>query len=157
MTTLADLWQDTEHRHADQIAVIAAEHQMTYRQLGDRIRRVAAGLSSRWGIQPGDIVALLTPNCIEFVISYFAIVQIGVTVQPVDERITPEEIAAVLADADTRFLIVHGSLWPKFEQIRTLTRIERVLGRCNALNTRIRRRHKHGRTQGNRPSGTQCE
>jgi long-chain acyl-CoA synthetase len=128
MTTLADLWQDAEHRHADQIAVIAAEHQMTYRQLGDRIRRVAAGLSSRWGIQPGDIVALLTPNCVEFVISYFAIVQIGATVQPVDERITPEEIAAVLADADTHFLIVHGSLWPKFEQIRTLTRVERVLG-----------------------------
>jgi long-chain acyl-CoA synthetase len=122
------LWQDAEHQHAEQIAIIAAEQSMTYRQLGDRIRCIAAGLVSRWGIQPGDIVALLTPNCVEFVISYFAIVQIGATVQPVDERITPEEIAAVLADADTRFLIVYGSLWPKFEQSRTLTRVERVLG-----------------------------
>ena len=129
MTTLPDLWRTAEHRHADQIAVIAADQQMTYRQLGDRIRRVAAGLSSRWGVQPGDIVALLTPNCVEFVISYFAIVQIGAVVQPVDERITSEEIAAVLADAGTRFLIVHGSLWPKVDPVRSLaTSVERVLG-----------------------------
>jgi acyl-CoA synthetase (AMP-forming)/AMP-acid ligase II len=129
MTTLAGLWQEAEHRHADQTAVIAAAQQMTYRQLGDRIRRVAAGLASRWGVQPGDIVALLTPNCVEFVISYFAIVQIGAVVQPVDERVTPKEIAAVLEDAGTRFLIVHSSLWPKFDQVRGLaTSVERVLG-----------------------------
>lgn len=80
-------------------------------------------------MQPGDIVALLAPNGVEFVISYFAIVHIGATVQPIDERVTPEEMAAVLRDAGTRFLIVHRSLWPKFDEARTLgAMVEQHLG-----------------------------
>ncbi len=129
MTTLTDLWQAGERQYPDKVAVVAGRQVLTYRQLGDRVRRVAAGLVHQWGVQPGDIVALLAPNGIEFVISYFAIVQIGATVQPIDERVTPEEMAAILKDAGTCFLIVHGSLWPKFDEARALgVMVEQLLG-----------------------------
>ena len=128
-TTLTDLWQAGERQHPEQVAMIAAGRQVTYRQLGDRVRRIATGLSRQWGVQPGDIVALLAPNSIEFVISYFAIVHIGATVQPVDERVTPEEMAGVLNDAATRFLILHGSLSATFDQVQELgSGVEQVLG-----------------------------
>lgn len=129
MTTLTDLWQAGERQHPDKVAVVEGRRTLTYRQLGDRVRRVAASLVHQWGVQPGDIVALLAPNCIEFVIGYFAIVQLGATVQPIDERVTPEEMAAILRDADTRFLIVHGSLWPKFNEARSLgVMVDHMLG-----------------------------
>ncbi|ETX06184.1 MAG: hypothetical protein ETSY2_18675 [Candidatus Entotheonella gemina] len=129
MTTLTDVWQAGERQHLDKIAIIEGGNTLTYGQLSDRVRRVAAGLVRQWDVQPGDIVALLAPNCVEFVISYFAIVQIGATAQPLDERITSEEMAAILRDADTRFLIVHSSLWSKFEAARELgVMVERLLG-----------------------------
>ncbi|WP_089717685.1 class I adenylate-forming enzyme family protein [Candidatus Entotheonella palauensis] len=129
LTTLTDVWQAGERQHPDKVAVMEGERTLTYGQLGDWVRRVAAGLVSQWGVQPGDIVALLAPNCIEFVVGYFAIVQVGATVQPLDERITPEEMAAILKDADTRFLIVHGALWSKFRAARELgVMVEHLLG-----------------------------
>ena len=129
MTTLTELWQESERRYPDKVAVIEAGKPLTYRQLGDRIRRVADGLSCQWRIQPGDIVALLVPNGVEFVISYFAIVRLGAVVQPIDERITSEEIAMVLRDAGTRFLIVHGVLWAKFDAARQLgVTVDHLLG-----------------------------
>jgi long-chain acyl-CoA synthetase len=129
MTTLADLWQASKRQHPDKIAVIEAARVVTYGELDDGVRRVATGLSRQWRVQPGDIVALLAPNGIEFVMSYFAIVQLGATVQPIDERLTPEEMAAILSDAGTRFLIVHGSLWSKFDGARKLgVMVDHILG-----------------------------
>lgn len=129
MTTLTDLWQACERQYPDKVAIIEAGHPLTYRQLGDRARRVASGLSRQWGVQSGDIVALLAPNCVEFVISYFAIAQTGATVQPIDERLTPEEMAVILRDAGTRFLIIHCSLWSKFDEAQKLgVIVEQMLG-----------------------------
>lgn len=129
MKTLMDVWQGGERLHPDKMAVIEGGRMLTYGQLGDRVRQVAADLERQWGVQPGDIVALLAPNCVEFVISYFAIVQIGATVQPIDERLTPAEMAAILRDANTRFLIVHYSLWSKFEEAEELgVMVEHRLG-----------------------------
>ena len=129
MTTLSDLCQAGEQQWPNKIAVIEGERTLTYRELGDRVHRVATGLVQQWGVQTGDIVALLAPNCIEFVISYFAIVQAGAAVQPIDERLTPDEMATILKDADTRFLIVHSLLWPKFNEACTLELpVEHILG-----------------------------
>jgi acyl-CoA synthetase (AMP-forming)/AMP-acid ligase II len=129
MTTLMDLWQACECQYAEQTAIIESGQAVTYRQLGDRVRHIASGLAYQWGVQPGDIVALLSPNSVEFVISYLAIVQLGATVQPIDERLTPEEMAAILRDANTRFLIVHGSLWTKFDEARERgVMVEHMLG-----------------------------
>lgn len=129
MTMLTELWQAGERQHPDKAAIIEGGHMATYRELGHHVRRVAASLACKWNVQPGDIVALLAPNCVEFVISYFAIVYIAATVQPIDERVTPEEMASIMRDSDTRFLIVHGSLWPKFDKARALgLRVEKLLG-----------------------------
>ncbi len=129
MKTLTDLWQAGEHRHPEKVAIVEGQRELTYRQLGDRVRRVAGSLVHQWGVRPGDVVALLAPNCIEFVISYFAIVHVGAMVQPIDERVTPAEMAAVLRDAETQYLIVHRAMWPKFDEARALgVMVEQLLG-----------------------------
>ncbi len=129
MTTLTDLWQVGECQHPNKVAIIEGQSTLTYGELGDRVRRIASGLVHQWGVQSGDIVALLAPNCVEFVISYFAIVHIGAKVQPIDERVTPEEMGTVFQDAETRFLIVHSALWSKFTEVQAVgVMVERQLG-----------------------------
>src|SRR6266511_1081316 len=104
MNTLISLWYEAERKQADQVAVIDAGQRLTYRQVGERIRHLTGGLAARWKTRPGDIIALLAPNCVEFVISYFAIVQAGAVVQPLDERLMPEEMKAIVQDSHARFL-----------------------------------------------------
>ena len=118
MSTLGLFWSRVEKRAPEKTAVVDGENRITYRQLGDAIRWARRSLGSRWGVQPGDVVAILAPNCAEFVVSYFAITGAGAAVQPIDERLTPDEIKAALLDSSARFLIVHRDLAPKFDKIR---------------------------------------
>ena len=129
MSTLRTLWEDTERRNPEKIAVITSGIRLNYREMGNRIRSLSANMSSKWNIGSGTIVALYAPNCSEFVIAYFAVTFLGAIVQPIDERMTSEEVKVILDDSRARFLVVHCSLWGRLERIRSkLSRLERILG-----------------------------
>jgi len=116
MNTVANLWNESELKNTPQTAVIGKKSRFTYGELGDRIRSISANLMDKWKVRPGDVVALMAPNSTEFVISYFAVVNIGAVVQPIDERLAPNEIRFVLSDSGARFLIVHHKLWTKYKK-----------------------------------------
>lgn len=127
--TLETLWNETEQSQPGKTALVAGDARLTYRQAGEKVRRLAAGLASRWNVRPGEVVALLAPNCAEFVVCYFGIVRLGAIVQPIDGRLAPEEIRTVLLDSGAHILIVHRALWSKYEKIRAqVPSVARVLG-----------------------------
>ncbi|MDX9979163.1 MAG: class I adenylate-forming enzyme family protein [Lentisphaeria bacterium] len=129
MSTIIDLWQDTERRHGHRVALADGGRRTTYSELGRDIRRLAGMLQTRWETAAGDVVGLLAPNTLEFVLGYFAVVHCGAVVQPLDERLTPEEIAGVLNDSEAQRILVHRTLWPKLAAVRErLPRLQRVLG-----------------------------
>ena len=129
MSTLVSLWDHAEQAHADKTALITPSSRLTYQQVGDAIRTLAANLSSCWQVHKGDVIALMAPNCVEFVVSYFAITHLGAVIQPIDERLSFEEARAVLADSRAQHLIVHQAQWPKLEGILPqLPALKRLLG-----------------------------
>lgn len=129
MHSILNLWQETERLNATKLAVIDDNNRLTYKELGTRIRAISNSLIEKWKVRRGEVVALMVPNCVDFVISYFAIVNAGAVVQPIDERLMPNEIEFILQDSGTRRLIVHGRLWPKFKKVEAdLPSIEKVLG-----------------------------
>jgi long-chain acyl-CoA synthetase len=117
VNTITDLWEQAEQAHPNRLALIDGSDRLTYQQTGQAIRALAANLAVCWGIQPGDVVALMAPNCIAFVVSYFAITRLGAIVQPIDERLAADEVRAVLRDAQAERIIVHQSLLPKLESV----------------------------------------
>ncbi len=129
MTTLRALWGESERFYPDTVAVIAAGKRFTYREIGEQIRGLAFALASRWQIGRGSVVALLAPNCPEFVVTYFAVVSLGAIIQPIDGRLTSAEIALILSDSRANILIVHRSQWHHYEKIRhDLWFVKRVIG-----------------------------
>jgi long-chain acyl-CoA synthetase len=129
VSTLGSVWNCAEKAAPEKIAVLDKGRCLTYREMGESIRRTQTCLVRRWRLEVGTIVAVLAPNCAEFVISYFAIVSAGAIVQPLDQRLTSEEIKSVLLDSGARYLIVHHTLWPKFEKVRAeIPTLEGILG-----------------------------
>ena len=61
---------------------------VTYGELSDSIRRVAAGLSSR-GLQKGDVFAIFSPNVIEYAIAFHAVATLGGIVTTITATSTP--------------------------------------------------------------------
>lgn len=68
---------------------------MRYRELIDKSLKVAAFLREI-GVQPGDVVSILSPNCIDFPLVLFACLYLGVTVNACNPLYTESEIQHVL-------------------------------------------------------------
>ena len=82
----AGYWQDTTffdaldacaQRHPDALAIVDGACRLRYRDLLDRIRRLAGGLA-RLGLARGDAVVVQLPNGARFIETCFALFQLGV-------------------------------------------------------------------------------
>jgi fatty-acyl-CoA synthase len=71
----------------------------TYAELDARSERLAAGLRAA-GLRRGERVATLTANRVEHVEVLFACAKAGLALVPLNWRLSPEEIAYQLADAE---------------------------------------------------------
>ncbi len=65
----------------------------------------AAGLFADLGIGEGDVVAVMLPNQVEFVVAMFAAWRLGAAVTPINPGLTPQEASHQLSDSGARLLL----------------------------------------------------
>ena len=95
----------------------------TFAQLNERVNRIANALLAR-GITPGDRVATLLKNGIEFIETYFAVAKIGAVMVPVNWRLVPAEIAYILQDAGASALLYDDDFDQAVDELHSGTRGE---------------------------------
>jgi long-chain acyl-CoA synthetase len=93
-------------------ALIAEDRVVCYSELVEQAGAVAAHLR-RAGVGAGDRVALVAPNCLEYVIAYYGILAAGGVVVPVNARSRAPEIRHMLSDSGTRAAIAHAPALPE--------------------------------------------
>ncbi|MEV4316607.1 acyl-CoA synthetase [Actinocrispum sp. NPDC049592] len=79
---------------------------VTYRELADRANRYGRGLQEL-GLQTGDTVVMLLPNSADLVALYFAVLQTGLYVVPVNWHLVGPEIAYIIEDSGAKAFIAH--------------------------------------------------
>jgi long-chain acyl-CoA synthetase len=110
MTTLslAAILAEGARRYPDKVAVVDTGTRVTYHELWEQARGYAAGLREL-GIGPGDTVAMLIPNVLDFPRVYFGALAAGATLVPVHLLLSAEEVAYVLRDSGADMLVAHSS------------------------------------------------
>src|SRR5713226_699099 len=88
---------------------LSNDSRVTFVQLHDRVKRLAAALTQA-GFLPGDRLALLLPNGPDYIQLVYACSWLGVIVVPINTRLSVVEIDHVLADASPLGLVRHSSL-----------------------------------------------
>src|SRR3984893_724403 len=68
------------------------------------VQRAAATLQ-RHGVSAGDVVAIMLPNTVAFVVSLFASWRLGATVTPINHSLRPAEVSYQVSDAAAKVLI----------------------------------------------------
>jgi acyl-CoA synthetase (AMP-forming)/AMP-acid ligase II len=81
---------------------------LSFGELCDQVRRVAAGLSRRVG--KGDVVAIWAPNSPEYAVVFHAVISLGAILTTINPAYTNDEVAFQLRDADARLLVTTASL-----------------------------------------------
>jgi long-chain acyl-CoA synthetase len=108
---LYSLLEDSATNHPDLPALRFYSVRLTYAQLWAQAQRFAAALSDL-GVKKGDRVALMLPNCPQYVIAYYGTLRAGGTVAQVNPLYTPRELSHLLADSGADAIVVADVLYP---------------------------------------------
>ncbi|MBT5191535.1 MAG: AMP-binding protein, partial [Rhodospirillaceae bacterium] len=107
-------------------ATIFGERQHSWQQFGERIARLASGLSGL-GLGRGDRVAVLSLNNDRYMESYFGVPWGGFVLVPINTRLAPPEIEFWLNDSGSTVLMVDEafvSMLPKIQdQLETVKHV----------------------------------
>jgi long-chain acyl-CoA synthetase len=88
----------------ERLAVSAGAERITYGELCDRALRVAGALHER-GVVPGDVVAVMLPNGVDFAAAYYGTLFAGAAVACINPLLAPAGVDGVLADSGARIAI----------------------------------------------------
>ena len=89
----------------------------TYKEFERAVNRAAMMLASR-GIKKGDVVSLLMPNSVEYIISYFACFKLGALAGPINSLLKPQEIAYVIANSEAKALLFNSEFETRIAEIK---------------------------------------
>ncbi|HMF54846.1 MAG TPA: long-chain-fatty-acid--CoA ligase [Pyrinomonadaceae bacterium] len=90
----------------------------TYREFDEAVNRTARMLAAL-GIKKGDVVSLLMPNGVEYIIAYFACFKLGALAGPVNSLLKSQEMAYVINNSEAAALLVSSEFLPRIEEIRS--------------------------------------
>lgn len=113
MTTYApDLPSFHARRIPDAVALTDGDTgtSYTWAELDDRVGRVATVLEQQFGVTAGDRVALVCENDPRAIELQFACMRIGALYVPLNWRLSPHELSAIVHDAEP-VVLVHDGAW----------------------------------------------
>ncbi|MEZ5514474.1 MAG: AMP-binding protein [Steroidobacteraceae bacterium] len=109
---LADGVHASAARTPQKVALRCGEAELTYGELDRRARRIAARAITAFDLQPGDRVAILSPNCLEYPELMLGLSDAGAIVATLNPRANAAELADACNDCGARVLFAHESLAP---------------------------------------------
>jgi long-chain acyl-CoA synthetase len=116
---LATAFTSCAERHARKTAIFWGEREISYAEVLAQSQKVAAHLQNRFGVKPGDRVALWLKNCPEFVPCVFGILQAGAVVVPINNFLKPAEVAYILNDGGIDVMITDAELGAHSAELNT--------------------------------------
>src|SRR5258706_3704017 len=121
------LWHTPLLHAADQEIVYRDLKRFTYRQIEERIARLASALD-RIGVRPGETVGVLDWDSNRFLEAFFAIPMMGAVLQTVNVRLSPERIAYTINHAGSSVLLVNDEFVPTLEGLKNqLPKVKRLV------------------------------
>jgi acyl-CoA synthetase (AMP-forming)/AMP-acid ligase II len=94
------LWPERE-------AIVDDKVRLTYKEFGARVYALARALQS-FGLPKGTRVAILAPNTYKYMECYYAHAISNLVLVPINTRLAPGEVIAILQDSETSLIITHS-------------------------------------------------
>lgn len=108
--TIVDAFLRAKTNYPDAIAVSEGDRNLTYRDLDDLSRKMAAALWER-SVKPGDVVIVALPRSIEWVVTTLAVVRLGAIFCPMDAAASQERVLSIVAQTRAALRVASSTEW----------------------------------------------
>ena len=128
---VTQLLDDAADAFGGRTAMVFFGRKTSYQQLRQDVDRLAGALRAL-GVQPGDRVALVLPNCPAAVTAFFAILRLGAVVVACNPLYTDSELRHQLTDSGAKVAVVFDGAYATLDAARPGTALEHVVSVCLA-------------------------
>jgi long-chain acyl-CoA synthetase len=125
--TLVDSFESTVAAWADHPAFHNLGHTLTYADIDQLTLQFAAYMQNDLGLQPGDRVAIMMPNLLQYPVALFGCLRAGLIVVNVNPLYTARELEHQLIDCGAKALVVYAGSAHVFAEVKHATDVEHVL------------------------------
>jgi long-chain acyl-CoA synthetase len=123
---LSQLLEGAAKRHPKRIAIEFLGFTMTYSELLTQAGKFAAALQAQ-GVTKGERVAIMLPNCPQFVIAFFGTMLAGAIAVNTSPLYVARELEHQLQDAGATTLVMLNLFFPRYEEIQSRVPVKRVI------------------------------
>ena len=125
--SLRDIFEEAcaAHGHAPAFTNMGAT--LTFAQLDELSRAFAAWLQHKSGLGPGDRVALMMPNILQYPIALFGVLRAGMVVVNTNPLYTARELEHQLKDSGAQVIVIVENFVHVLQQVLPRTALKKVL------------------------------
>ena len=91
------------------VAIVDSDRRLSYSALNERSLRVGNGLL-QWGLKPGDRVAVILGNRLEYPELAAGIARVGMQMVPINPRLTASEVEYIVSHSESKAMILDDAL-----------------------------------------------
>jgi long-chain acyl-CoA synthetase len=124
--TLIDYLARLATDHGDRTALLFKGTRVSYRQLEEASNAFAAALIAL-GVKPGDRVAILLPNCPQFVIAEFGVWKAGAIVVALNPTYSERELQLALESMRVETVVTLTLFYERVRRVRARTDVRRII------------------------------
>lgn len=101
-------------------------HTQTFQELSQAVQMFATALQ-HVGMNKGDRIAIMLPNCPQFVVAYYGILTIGGIVTQLNPMLVERELSHIVDDAGIRMIVTLDALYPRVKAVQKTSVFEKVI------------------------------
>lgn len=123
---LHEILVDTVNRHPNKHALHFFGKEMTYKELYESVCKFANALK-KLGLQKGDRISIMLPNCPQGVIAYYGILMAGGIVVQTNPLYVERELEHQLADSEAKMIVCLDILYPRVMKVKAQTSLQHII------------------------------
>ena len=124
--SVVDVIDTSCSEYADKVAYINFGAELTYRQVDDYSRAFGARMQAL-GLKPGDRIAIMMPNVLQYPIAVFGALRAGLVVVNTNPLYTARELKHQLKDSGARAIVIMENFANVLEAVIDDTDVEHVV------------------------------
>ncbi len=124
--SLHDFFRMAVEEHRGKTALTFYGTTFEFERLQALVEKMAGSLAAS-GVGKGDRVALMLPNCPQYVISFFATVRLGAIVTQLNPMYVEREIEHILTDSGAETIVVFKDMYPRVQNVLPATNVKSVV------------------------------